>query len=89
MAQWGSVVANDGFLLFANYRYCEVYNEAASLGEYLQDNHVAYAGKLSKEECKAVEQEVDQHLYRSAKAVASWILKNYSTTRGAVMDERR
>lgn len=61
------------------YRYREVYNEAASLGEYVQDNHVAYSGKLSTEESKAVEQEVNQHLYRSAKEVATWILKKYAT----------
>ncbi|WP_448518292.1 winged helix-turn-helix domain-containing protein [Rhodoflexus sp.] len=54
------------------YRYATVYQNAG-VEDYLKENWVPYAGKLTEEQRKAIYEEVSSRLYASARAVAAWI----------------
>lgn len=56
--------------------YQQKYREQG-LDQYLQDNYVAYQGALSKQELQAVDEQVQEGLYQTARQVGDWIYGQY------------
>jgi transposase len=59
------------------YRYAEIYQRSAGLGDYIQDKYVHYTGKLTAEQIDLLQQELRSRLYRTASEVASFIAKRW------------